>query len=147
MIQKASLAESWDGGRGDTVEVTSSYPGRLCQKALASISYSNVSGGNNQSISFFFFYFLRKDLSVFIFRLWWVFAAAHGLSSVVASRGYSLLQCTGFSLGWLLLSRSGSAAAAVHRLSCSTWLSCSEPHGIFSEQGSNWYPLHCKVGS
>ena len=38
--------------------------------------------------------------------LCWVFVAAHGLSLVAASGGYSLLQCAGFSLRWLLLLRS-----------------------------------------
>ena len=33
----------------------------------------------------------------FIFWLWWVFVAAHRLSLVVVSRGYSSLQCMGFS--------------------------------------------------
>ena len=42
----------------------------------------------------------------FFFWLHWVFIAAHGLSLVVASGGYSSLQCAGFSLWWLLLSRS-----------------------------------------
>ena len=44
---------------------------------------------------------------VFIY-LWlhWVFTAVRGLSLVAASRGYSLLQCTGFSLWWLLLLQS-----------------------------------------
>ena len=37
------------------------------------------------------------------FWLRWVFVAARGLSLVVASRGYSWLQCVGFSLWWLLL--------------------------------------------
>ena len=90
------------GGRV-TVEVTSSCPGWLCQEDLSSISYSNVSGGSNQSISLFF---------IFIFWLCWVFAAAHGLSLAVASRGYSLLQRAGFSLWWLCWSRSGSEALA-----------------------------------
>ena len=52
------------------------------------------------SISFFIknqFYF---------FWLHWVFVAAHGLSLVVSSRGYSLVQCTGLSLRWLLLLQS-----------------------------------------
>ena len=35
--------------------------------------------------------------------MFWVFVAACRLSLVVASRGYSLLRCTGFSLQWLLL--------------------------------------------
>ena len=37
--------------------------------------------------------------------LWlcWVFVAVHRLSLAVVSRGYSSLQCAGFSLSWLLL--------------------------------------------
>ena len=35
----------------------------------------------------------------------WVFVAARGLSLVVVSGAYSLLQCTGFSLCLLLLQR------------------------------------------
>ena len=53
------------------------------------------------------------------FWLHWVFIAACGLSLVVASRGYSSLQCTGFSLQWLLLLRSmGSRRAGFS--SCGT---------------------------
>ena len=37
------------------------------------------------------------------FWLHWVFVAVHGLSLVAVSRGYSSLQCAGFSLQWLLL--------------------------------------------
>ena len=44
--------------------------------------------------------FLKRFI-YFIFWLWWVFVAAHRLSLVAASRGYSLLQLTGFSLQWL----------------------------------------------
>ena len=39
---------------------------------------------------------------IFFFLQWWVFLAARGLSLVVVSGGYSLLQCTDFSLWWLL---------------------------------------------
>ena len=54
------------------------------------------------------------------FWLWWVFIAVGGLSLVVVSRGYSLLQCTGFSLRWLLLLRStGSRCEGFS--SCGTW--------------------------
>ena len=45
--------------------------------------------------AFFFFNFIY-------FWLRWLFVAAHGLSLVVASRGYSSLQCIGFTLMWLL---------------------------------------------
>ena len=40
------------------------------------------------------------------FWLRWVFVAACRLSLVAVSRGYSSLQCTGFSLQWLLLLQS-----------------------------------------
>ena len=40
------------------------------------------------------------------FQLCWVFVAAHGLSLIATSGGYSSLQCVGFSLRWLLLLRS-----------------------------------------
>ena len=54
---------------------------------------------------------LFKSLHVFVwgwffkfyFWLCWVFVDARGLSLVAASGGYSLLQCAGFSLQWLLL--------------------------------------------
>ena len=42
-------------------------------------------------------------LLFFYFWLHWVFVAVHGLSLVVASGGYSSLQCAGFSLRWLLI--------------------------------------------
>ena len=54
-----------------------------------------------------FFAFLKNTCIYFIyFWLRWVFVAAHGLSLVAASRGYSSLWCTGFSMRWLLLLRS-----------------------------------------
>ena len=54
------------------------------------------------------FPFFKYYLFYFIIYFWlhWVFAAARGLSLVAASRGYSLLQCAGFSLQWLLLLQS-----------------------------------------
>ena len=49
----------------------------------------------------------NKFIYLFIyFWLRWVFIAAHGLSLVAASRDYSSLLCTGFSLQWLLLLQS-----------------------------------------
>ena len=39
---------------------------------------------------------------IIYFWLCWVFVAAHGLSLVVVSGGYSSLRCAGFSLRWLL---------------------------------------------
>ena len=65
-------------------------------------------------------HFLKK-INLFIY-LWlgWVFVAAHGLSLIAVSRGYSSLRCTGFSLWWLLLLQSkGSRHAGFS--SCGTW--------------------------
>ena len=45
----------------------------------------------------------QRFISFFTLWLHCVFVAASGLSLVVASGGYSLLRCTGFSLWWLLL--------------------------------------------
>ena len=66
-------------------------------------------------ISMFLFCFV-------LFCLWlcWVFIAAHGLSLVAASEGYSSLRCAGFSLRWLLLLRS-TGSRHVGFSSCSMW--------------------------
>ena len=77
-----------------------------------------------------------------------------GLSPVVASGGYSSLQCVGFSLQWLLLLWStGSRCTGFS--SCGTWASvvvarrpsCSAACGIFLDQGSNLCPLHWQADS
>ena len=57
---------------------------------------------NSKHPDFFFFF---KKLIIY-FWLCWVFVAAHRLSLVAASGGYSSLRCTGFSLWWLPLLRS-----------------------------------------
>ena len=84
-------------------------------------------------------------ITIYLFRLRWVFVAAHRLSLVAASRGYSSLWCMGFSLQWLLLLSTGSgrtgSVVVAHRLSCSA--AC----GIFLDQGSNLCPLHWPAGS
>ena len=82
---------------------------------------------------FFFFKFFLKSIYLFIY-LWmhWAFIAAHRLSLVAASGGYSLLWCVGFSLWWLLLLRStgsrhmdfsccGSRALERRLSSCGAW--------------------------
>ena len=67
-------------------------------------------------------------VKIFIyFWLHWVFVAVCGLSLVVASGGYSLLRCTGFSLRWLhLLRNTGSRHAGFSSVarglsSCGSW--------------------------
>ena len=59
-------------------------------------------------------------LKIYLF-IWlcWVFVAARGLSLVVASGDYSSLWCMGFSLRWLLLSRS-TGSRRVGFSSCDT---------------------------
>ena len=72
---------------------------------------------------FFFLYFFLINLKIYLFIyfwLHWVFVAAHGLSLVVVSGGYSLLWCAGFSLRWLLLLQStGSRRTGFS--SCGLW--------------------------
>ena len=65
--------------------------------------------------------FFFKEIYLFIyFWLRWAFVAARRLCLLVASRGYSLLRCTGASLWWLLLLwGTGSRCAAFS--SCGTW--------------------------
>ena len=63
-----------------------------------------------KGLSFLIFkVFFNKFIFFYLFIyfwLCWVFVAAHRLSLVAASGGYSSLRCAGFSLRWLLLLRS-----------------------------------------
>ena len=85
------------------------------------------------------FYFIYLFI-LFYFWLCWVFVAAHRLSLLEVSGGYSLLQCMGFSLRWLLLLRSmGSRCAGFS--SCGSWaLECR-----LSSCGSR--ALECRLSS
>ena len=70
----------------------------------------------NQFYEFFFIFFL-----IYIyFWLCWVFIAVCKLPLVGTRGGYSLLQCAGFSLRWLLLLRS-TGSRHVGFSSCGTW--------------------------
>ena len=87
------------------------------------------------SLSSSFASIFKINLFIYLFIYLWlccVFVAAHRLSLVVVSGGYSLLQCAGFSLQWLLwLQSTGSRCtgfsscglwALEHRLSsCGAW--------------------------
>ena len=58
------------------------------------------------SLLFYIYIYIFKNKFIYLFiYFWlrWVFFAAHRLSLVAASGGYSSLQCAGFSLQWLLL--------------------------------------------
>ena len=70
-----------------------------------------------------------------------------GLSQVAMSRGYCSLQCTGFSLQWLLLLQSmGSRHGGFSKLWCAG-SSCPLVCGIFLDQISNPCHLHWQVDS
>ena len=66
-----------------------------------------------------FIQFFLINLFIY-FWLRWVFVAACRLSLVAMSRDYSSLQCTGFSLRWLLLLRS-LGSRHVGFSSCGAW--------------------------
>ena len=84
-------------------------------KPLLVASFANLFS-HSVGCLFFSFSFVNIYLFILIFKnkfiyfwLCWVFVAARGLSLVVASGGYSLLRCVGFSLLWpLLLQNMGS---------------------------------------
>ena len=65
------------------------------------------------------FFFLNLFILFIYFWLCWVFVAAHGLSLVAVSGGYSSLRCAGFSLQWLLLLQS-MGSRCVDFSSCGT---------------------------
>ena len=92
--------------------------------------YSNVSGsyvlimtvsfeiGKCWVLQYWYSFSLKNFFSNWVS---WVFLAAHGISLVMESRDYSSLQCTGFSLQWLLLLQSTGSAVVAHKLHCDTW--------------------------
>ena len=69
---------------------------------LGKSSYNILYMFQDFSLSKLFFFFFNS----FIFGCVLVFVSVGGLSLVAASGGYSSLQCTGFSLWWLLLLQS-----------------------------------------
>ena len=104
----------------------------------------------------FFMSGFLKNFFIFLIYFWpcWVFITVRGLSLVAVSGGYSSLQCTGFSLRWLLLlwstgcrhkgfSICGVRASVV----VAHGLSCSAACGIFPGQGSNPRCLQCQADS
>ena len=119
-----------------------------------------------QDVGFFVIFAALDNWFSFSFWLLWVFLAPPRLSLVVASRGYSSLQCAGFSLWWLLLlwstgsrhvgfSNYGVRASVV--VARRLWsagsvvvaygLSCSAACEIFPDQGLNPCPLHWQADS
>ena len=120
---------------GYTLQSTGGLLKKYFWPGLTTDQLSTDLGGEAQARVHFFFL-----MNLFIyFWLRWVFVAARGLSLVVASGGYSLLRCAGFSLRWLLLlQRTGSRAHG---------LSCSAARGIFPDQGSNLCLLNWQADS
>ena len=106
----------------------------LQSKKLGCTIGSSIAACNHLNTLFFFFFFWLS----------WVFIAAHRFSPAAASRGYSSLQCVGFSLQLLLLLRSTGSR---HAGFSSCGLSCSTACGIFPDQGSKPCPLHWQVDS
>ena len=80
--------------------------GRMVQRMELQIQMTELRGIENYSQA------LKPCLLLFFFLIYlfiwlcWVFVAAHGLSLIAASKGYSSLWCAGFSLWWLLLLQS-----------------------------------------
>ena len=87
-----------------------------------------------------FLWFLGLHCCAQAFSGSWVFTAVPRLSLVVANRGCSSLQCSGFSCWW--------AQALGHTGFSSCGPQARLPHGTACEclldQGSNPRPLHCK---
>ena len=98
---------------------------------------------------FFFNKFIYLYLFIY-FWLCWVFVVVRRLSLVVASRGYSLLRCAGFSLQWLVLLQStgsrrrgfsscGTWALERRLSSCGTWALLL--HGMWDLPGPGLEPM------
>ena len=71
-------------------------------------------------ITVFFCFCFFLFVCFIYFWLRWVFVAAHELSLVAVSGGYSSLRCVGSSLRWLLLLWS-TGSRRVGFSSCGTW--------------------------
>ena len=82
--------------------------GKVSQRGSPWVGF--CSSGTHFILFFKFIYFLEGTLFLFILFIYvwlhWVLVAMCGLSLVTMSGGYSLLQCAGFSLWWLLLLQS-----------------------------------------
>ena len=78
---------------------TREQPQALCLK------FVSLAASFFRTSTFYFLNFLNKFIYFIYLFFWlhWGFVAAHGLSLVAASGGYSSLHCTCFSLWWLLL--------------------------------------------
>ena len=82
--------------------------------------FINIKSDEISQLRLWFVYlFIYFKINLFL-AVCWVFVAVRGLSLVAASGGYSSLQCTGFSLQWLLLLQS-MGSRHVGFSNCGTW--------------------------
>ena len=87
-------------------------------------------------------------LLYFIYWLCWVFAAAHGISLVVASRGYSpAVACRLLTERLLEVQNMRSSARRHASVVAALRFSLPEVCGIFPNQGLNPCPLHWQADS
>ena len=104
-----------------------------------------VAYGKDKSLRFYIYIYIYTYIYVympfknFIFGCTGVFVALHGLSPVLASRGYSSLRCAGCSLRSFSCCR--VQALGVQVSAVARGLSCSAVRRIFLDQGSNLCPL------
>ena len=85
-------------------------------------SIINMTKSTYMLTTFILFIFLSNLIFYLFIYFWlgWVFVAVRRFSLAAASEGYCSLQCTGFSLRWLLLLRSTSSRCTGFS-SCGTW--------------------------
>ena len=81
-------------------------PDRFCFLGFPVFQKPKMPKQSCKTCVLYILFFKNKFILFIYFWLRWVFVAAHGLSLAEVSRGYSSLQCAGFSLQWLLLLRS-----------------------------------------
>ena len=103
----------------------------FCDPWVTQILNFQIFGDFLDVIFFLFLLFKLIYLIYLFFWLCWVFVAAHGLSLVAASRGYSSLWCMGFSLQWLLLLRS-TDSRCMGFSSCGMWAPVVVARGLSS---------------
>ena len=103
----AQAESSWVREPRRTALPRGSQPQGLSEISILTTETNTVLWSNYTPIKIYFkkYILFKKNKFIYLFNFWlrWVFVAVRGLSLVVASGGYSSLQCTSFSLQWLLL--------------------------------------------
>ena len=83
----------------------------------------------------------------FYFWLHWVFGAVHGLSPVMASRGYSVAAVHGLLIVVASLVVEHGLQGTQASVVVAHGLSCQVVCGIFPDWGLNLFPLHWQADS